>query len=224
MAEGTLNYLAGRGWLIFSGGNTPDGEIRALAIARAKTYGITAYISSADDGGDALMDDMEDLGARSGYFIDLEMEESEDTLDELKTSSLVVIEVGTSIDTLHAALRGDVLEGVKQAYQNGGVVLIEGLAVNLFGRWVVADDGAIIDGLNWVKNAFIEPESTGAEDSRAVKAVLSEMADAVAINIEAGAALALGPNGAIERWGEDANVTISLGRKFTESDEDDEDE
>lgn len=217
MSEGTLNYLAGRGWLIFSGGNTADGEIRAQAIARAKTYGITAYLSLADDGGDSLMDDMEDLGARSGYFIELEYDESEEVLEELKTSSLVVIEVGTSIDALHKALQGDVLESVKQAYQNGGVILIEGLAVNLFGRWLVADDGAIMDGLNWVKNAFIEPESTGAEDSRAVKAVLSEMADAVAINIEAGAALALGPNGAIELWGEDANVTISLGKKFIET-------
>jgi hypothetical protein len=221
MAEGTLNYLAGRGWLVFSGGNTADGEIRAQAIARAKTYGITAYISLADDGGDALMDDMEDLGARSGYFIELDMDESEDTLEDLKTSSLVVIEIGTSVDALHGALQGDVLEGIRTAYQNGAVVLIEGLAVNLFGTWVVADDGAIIDGLNWVKNAFIEPESTGAEDSRAVKAVLSEMADAVAINIEAGAALALGPNGAIERWGEDANVTISLGKKFIESNSED---
>lgn len=216
MAENTLRYISGRGWLIFSGGHTDSSPIRGQAIARARSYGITAYISSADDGGDALLDDMEDLGARSGYFIDLEYDEPEDIINEMETASLIAVEIGSSLDALYKILRGPAIEGIKRAYERGAVVLIEGLASNLFGRWVVTDEGRIAKGLNWVQDAFIEPQSTGAEDSRAVQAVLDEFADAVAINIASGSALALGPEGAVEVWGEEQNVTISLGRAFSD--------
>lgn len=214
MSEKTLNYLAGRGWIILSGGNTAGSPIRASALARAREYGITAYISTADDGGDSLLDDMEDLGARSGYFIDPEFDEAEDIIAEMKTASLIIVEVGNSIDSLLKILKGSALEGMKQAYERGAIVLIEGLAVNLFGRWLITDEGNIADGFNWINNAFIEPQSTGVDDSRAVRAVLNEIADAVAINIDSGSAIALGPEGAVEVWGEEKKVTISLGSKY----------
>ena len=214
MSENTLQYLSGRGWIVLSGGNTSGSPIRAKTLTRAREYGITAYISSADDGGDSLLDDMEDLGARSGYFIDPEYDEPDDIIEEMKTASVIVIEVGSSIDNLYKMLKGAPIEGIRQAYERGGIVLIEGLAVNLFGRWVVSDQGEILEGLNWIQNAFIEPQSTGAEDSRAVQAVLNEMADAIAINIDSGSALALGPDGAVEVWGEEKKVTISLGSKY----------
>src|SRR5690606_11335570 len=173
MAENTLQYLSGRGWLVLSGGNTEGSPIRAKALTRAREYGITAYISSADDGGDSLLDDMEDVGARSGYFIDPEYDDPEDIIEEMKTASVIVIEVGSSLDSLYLMLRGATIEGIRQAYERGGVVLVEGLATNLFGRWVLSDEGEIIEGLNWVQNAFIEAQSTGAEDSRAVQTVLN---------------------------------------------------
>lgn len=216
MAENTLQYISGRGWLVLSGGNTEGSPIRAKALTRAREYGITAYVSSADDGGDALLDDMEDLGARSGYFIDPEYDDPEDIIEEMKTASIIVIEVGSSLDNLYRMLRGATIEGIRQAYERGGVVLVEGLATNIFGRWVLSDEGEIIEGLNWIQNAFIEAQSTGAEDSRAVQTVLNEIAEAVAINVALGSALALGPDGAVEVWGEEQRVTISLGRKYLE--------
>lgn len=214
MSEKTLQYLSGRGWIILSGGHSAGSPIRAKALSRAREYGITAYISTADDAGDALLDDMEDLGARSGYFIDPEFDEPDDIIEEIKTASLVVVEAGSSLNSLLKMLKGPALEGMKQAYERGSVVLIEGLAVNLFGRWIVTDEGKIEDGFNWINNAFIEPQSTGADDSRAVRAVLNEITDAVAINIDSGSAIALGHEGAVEVWGEEKKVTLSLGRKY----------
>lgn len=215
MSDKKLQYITGKGWLIFSGGNSASSPIRAQAITRAKSYGITAYISKADDEGDSLLDDMVDLGARSGYFIDLEYDEAEEMIEQLKTASLIVIEVGSSLDALYYALRGAALEGIKQAYERGGVVLIEGLAVNLFGRWVMSNEGDILDGFNWVLNTFIEPESTGIDDSRAVQTIMQQIEDAIAINIASGSALVVGGEGQVEIWGEEKNVTISLGRGYT---------
>lgn len=213
MADQFLRYLSGRGWLVFSGGQTEGSPIRAQALARSKAYGATAYISQADDGGDALKDDIEDLGARSGYFVDLEFDLPEDIKEQLEAASFIVIEVGASVDTLYEALKDAAVEGIRAAYQRGAVILLEGLVANIFGRWVLSDSGELLDGLNWVENAFIEPESMGIDDSRAVQMVMASIPDAVAINIAAGSALALGPDGQVEVWG-DEKVTISLGRGF----------
>lgn len=218
MADNTLQYLSGRGWLVFSGGHTAGSPIRAQALARAKTYGSTAYISLADDDGDALMDDMEDLGARSGYFVDLEFDTPEDIIEQLETASLIVIEIGSSVDTLYSALQGAALQGIREAYQRGALILLEGLTVNLFGRYTLSDDGELLDGFDWVKNTFIEPQSTGLEDSRAVQLVLANIPDAIAINIAAGSALCVGAGGLVEIWGDNREVTISLGRSYAESD------
>lgn len=213
MAEGTLTFLSGNGWLVFSGGNSAGSPIRSQVLARAKGYGTTAYISLADDGGDALMDDMEDLGARTGYFVDLDYDAPETLDEQLQAATTIIIEVGSSLDALHEKLNGAALNAIKAAYERGAIVLIEGLAINLFGRWLISDDGAMLDGLDWVQNAFLEAESRGIEDSRAVQLVLSEHPEAIAINIAAGSALAMGVGG-IEVWGEDKEVTISLGRGY----------
>lgn len=215
MTQTSFQYLAGRGWLIFSGGHVDGSPIRAKAIARARSYGITAYISTADDDGDALMEDMEDLGARAGYFIDLELDESESVIQELETASLIVIEVGSSLDHLYKRLRGAIVEGIKRAYERGGVILLEGLVANLFGQWMMSDTGQIVTGFDWVHQAFIEPQSAGVQDSRAVQMVLEKIPDAIAINIERGSALALGADNQIEVWGAQKKVTLSLGRKHS---------
>lgn len=211
MSDNTLQYISGKGWLIFSGGNRAGSPTRAKALTRASGFGTTVYISLADDGGDALMDDMEDLGGRTGYFIDLLYDQPETIKEEMEAATMVVIEVGSSIDALYNALQGAPLATILAAYQRGAVILIEGLAVNLFGRWVVSDSGDLLDGFDWVKNTFIEPESTSATESRAVQAVLNQIDDAMAVNIGVGSALVLGQS-QVEVWGDE--VTISLGRTY----------
>ncbi|MDQ7026534.1 MAG: hypothetical protein Q9P44_13375 [Anaerolineae bacterium] len=215
MAEKSLKYLSGRGWLVLSGGHTSGSPIRAQALARARAYGATAYISLADDSGDALMDDLEDLGARSGYFVDLEYDTPEEMKEQLEAASFIVIEVGSSIDALYHALKQEAVMGIRAAYERGAVILIEGLAANLFGRWILSDGGDLLEGLNWLENTFIEPESSGIADSRAVQMVMTRISDAIAVNIMAGSALVLGSDNQVEVWGQENSVTISLGRSFS---------
>lgn len=215
MATQFLRWIAGHGWLIFSGGNSAGSPIRAQTLTRANADGHIVYVSFADDGGDELMDDMEDLGAPSGYAVDIAYEDADSVREQLRDAAVIVFEIGTSLDALYRALVGDMAHVIQSAYENGAVVMFEGLAANVCGRWVVLDNGAIANGLNWVVNAFIEAESTSAGESRAVQAVLAAQADAVAINIGVGSALALGPQNAIELWGE-RQVTISLGRQYRE--------
>lgn len=214
--EKVLRWTTGLGWLVFSGGHTSSSPIRAQVLARSNAINRIAYISLAGDLGDALMDDIEDLGGPTGYLVDLAYEDEETIAEQIKDAGIIIVEMGSSLDALYNALRGAPAEAIKDAYQRGSVVLIEGLAVNLFGRWVISDNGELLDGLDWIEGAFIEPQSSGIDDSRAVQAVMESLPEAIAINIGIGSALALGNGGLLEVWGEQ-NVTISLGQQYTSS-------
>jgi hypothetical protein len=67
--QGPLRWITGKGWLILSAAS-PDSDIRSQTLARADAEGVVVYASFADDRGDALMDDMEDLGAITGYLFE----------------------------------------------------------------------------------------------------------------------------------------------------------
>jgi hypothetical protein len=208
-----LEWISGGGWLVFAAQNSADSAIRAQALARMEADGGVAYISLADDGGDALLDDMEDLGAPTGYMIDIEIEDSTTIRQQLKDISMIVLESGTSLDALARALRGPVVDALREAYERGALILVEGLAVNLFGRWSVSDSGRIFEGLDWLKNVFIEPNVTSLEESRAVQMVLQAHPQAIALEIGAGSALALGVGGQVEVWGA-GQVTVALGSHY----------
>ena len=216
MSESFLKWIPGAGWLVFSGGNGVGSPLRAQALARAKADGAVVYISLADDGGDALLDDMEDLGAPAGYIVDIEYEDAESILEQVKDASVVVLEIAENLDTLYRAFqRGGVAVALREAYEQGAIILIEGLAVNLFGKWVISDSGQVLAGLDWVENTFIEPGVSRAEESRAVQAIHESEPEAVSIEINTGSALALGAGGRVEIWGE-KEVTISLGSAYSQ--------
>jgi len=209
-----LEWISGGGWLVFAAENSADSAIRAQALARMDADGGVAYISLADDGGDALLDDMEDLGAPTGYMIDIQIEDLATIREQLKDISMVVLESGTSLDSLARALHGEVAEALREAYEGGAMILVEGLAVNLFGRWSVSDSGRIFAGLDWLKNVFIEPDVNSLEESRAVQMVLQAHPQAMALEIGAESAVALGAGGQVEIWGA-GRVTVALGSHYT---------
>lgn len=212
-----LTWLKGAGWLVFSGGNTAGSPVRAHALARAGADGGVVYISLAADGGDALLDDMEDLGAPTGYIVDIENEPAEEIIEQIKDASVIALEIDESLDALYRAFQqSPAASAIQQAYERGAVVLIEGLAVNLFGKWVISDAGQLLPGLEWVTGAFIEPGVSGVDESRAVQLILGSEAEAIAIEINTGSALVLGPQGRVELWGEE-DVTISLGSAYSVS-------
>jgi hypothetical protein len=159
------------------------------------------------------MEDMEDLGAPSGYLVDLNQDRGAGLERHLEEASIIVIEVGNTLEPLLQLLNEDVQVLLRGAYEQGAVLLVEGLAVNVFGKWVVDDSGDVYDGFNWLEDMFLEPSVTSAEDSRAVQDIMQAYAQAIAIEIADDSAIAFGGAGGVEVWGE-RNVTISLGRQY----------
>lgn len=209
--RGLLTWPEGLGWLILSGGDTDGSPLRAQALARASAGG-ALYISLAADEGEALQEDFDDLGAPAGYVLDLN-DDPETLLKQMHEAAIIVVEGGDSLDDAYEALSGTPLEGLRDAYARGSVLLFEGMAVNLLGKWAMTDEGEVLDGIEWIPNTFIEPGVSTIEDSPAIQAILLEEDSALGVAIGQGSALALGGAGQLEAWGEE-DVVVAMGRAY----------
>ena len=90
--QAPLQWLPSNGWIVLSGRADALSEIRAQALSRHNASGAIAYISLADDLGDELMDDMAELGAASGYLVDLEEQDNNEIYERLSVAAMVVID------------------------------------------------------------------------------------------------------------------------------------
>lgn len=205
-----MSWPAGLGWLVLTGGYDIGSVIRAQALERANISGRVAYISLADDMGDALMDDMEDLGAPTGYIVDILHEDGESIFQQLHDASVIVIQAGNSINTLRQYLVGPALKGIRESYIRGGVILVEGMATSLFGMTLLDDDAVLVSGLGWIKQAVLLSGLTSIAEAPFARQILLDQPESVVIIIGKGSALALGPEGRAEPWGK-GQITISLG-------------
>ncbi|GAB4509195.1 MAG: hypothetical protein OHK0046_03780 [Anaerolineae bacterium] len=206
MLEPLFNWLEGAGWLVLSGRPDMLSDVRAMALSRIQADGGIAYIGLDNDDYDDLIEDVGELGGPTGYLVNIMTEDDETIRTRLSEAGMIFIPQDYPPETLKSALVGAALEGVKTAYERGALVMGEGTSASLFGVKFMTEDGIATDGLNWLENAFVTSEDL-TEDAR----VLLETRIAnVAISIGEGAALVLGPEGQVERWGEDA-VRIVLG-------------
>ena len=160
------------------------------------------------------MNDLQDLGAPAGYFVDVLSEDDETIRSKIGEASLIVVEPGASSADMRSALMGAAVEGMQTAFENGAVILLEGKSASIFGAWMLLETGEIRQGIGWLSQMFILPGVTEVAQSDMGKEALKEEASALAIGIGEGSALALGPDGEVEPWGE-KQVTIALGRSFT---------
>lgn len=115
---------------------------------------------------------------------------------------------------LAQVMRGSAtLEGMAQAFASGAVVVGEGGSAAAFGAWVVSEtapsDGQ--DGLGWVQDSVIVPRFGGAARAPALQDALRVRAGLVGIGLPPATALALGPAGEVETWGE-GEVTVVVAR------------
>lgn len=210
-----LRWLDGRGWLVLAGGVSD--ELRALALGRAAADGGIAYVAFGNDSAqtaEKTLDDMEDLGAPSGYLVDVLSEDDETVQSKIADASMIVISGESNIEDVRGAILGAAVAGMQAAFANGALILVEGINVMLVGAWIILEDDTRIPGLEWVESALIIPSLTSISTSEQAKDVLNAEPMGIAIGIGATSALVLGPDGEIETWG-DKQVTIALGRNYS---------
>ena len=212
-----FNWLESNGWLVLSGSKDTLSEMRAQALSRLNVDGAIAYISLAGDLGDSLMEDMAELGAPTGYFVDLEDDDNNAIYERLKDASMIVIEPGDDVLTLKRLMTHTVIRALKEGLSLGALILFEGIASNLMGEYIVTLDGQMVKGLAFVNNVFISSNVDSILDVVDMQAVYATAPQTVFIGIPYGSALVLGPDRYIETWG-DRQVTISLGSGLDDTD------
>ncbi len=201
-----FSWLDGSGWLIFA--SSASDEVRALALGRASADGGMAIIALSGDA-ELLLDDLEDLGAPSGYIVDLYSEDDGAITERLADSGIIIVTGGESPQAARGALRGAALDGLQTAYENGALILFEGFAAMCMGGWMIDADDTIEAGLDWVESALILINVENAADN--AKPLLNAQPTAIAIAIATGSALVLGGDSEIVIWG---RVTVALGSAY----------
>lgn len=215
-AQTVLRWRDGRGWLVLSAGQGEAQEldaIRALALQRTSADGGMAIAYLGDEAGiaDRMLDDLEDLGAPSGYLVDVISEDDETVRSRLTEAAVIVIFGANDAVAARSSLKGAAIEGIGAAHANGAVILVEGIAAMTFGAHVIAPDGSLTDGLAWLERGLVAPNviDIGAY----ARPILTAQPESVGVGIGAGAALALGPDGQIEIWGA-KRVAVALGSAY----------
>jgi len=205
-----LNWPGAAGWLILSSSPADDemamGDIRATALTRMLLDGGVAYIGQDEDDHEELIEEMGELGAPTGYLVNV-MTEDDDTIKAtLADSGMILITGDYDADSWRSVLLGAALKGIEEAFARGATIMAEGPATALFGK--VLPSGA--EGFNWLENAVIVPNVESISQSTLARDVLAAKTADVAVGIGPSSALALGPDRRIETWGS-SRVTIALG-------------
>jgi hypothetical protein len=82
-----------------------------------------------------------------------------------------------------------------------------------FGAYIVCDSGQTAAGLSWLEDALIVPGAASLAESESARILLNAYADALAVGLGSRSALALGPDGIVETWGE-RQIAVALGRSY----------
>ena len=220
-----IRWREGAGWLVLSGGgdfqSAETGEIEAEALARVAAGDPMAYIWAAGDveSADKHLEALHDLGAPTGYLVDVLTEDDDSLRNQLASAGLIVLGDGPNVKALRSGVLGAALEAIGSAYERGAVILGVGQGAAVLGS-IMPDQ----PGVGWIEGAAIMP---GYEDDKAVaqlRDLLAKSPGAYGLGIARGSALALGPGdagsqGEIEAWGK-RQITVTLGRDFTAKEKD----
>ncbi len=211
-SRAALRWLEARGWLVLAGSAAGSEAIRARALAVAAADGGIAVLACAgeNEAVEQLLNEFEDLGAQSGYIVDAFVEDDYTLRARLAEAGIVVVGAESNAALVHDALAGAISEGIRRAWQQGALVLLEGPGAMNAGAWVLFGNDSRACGLAWLPGTLILPGAAEVGTSAEARDLLSDEPQAVALGIGPQSALALGPDGELEVWGE-PQVSIVLG-------------
>jgi hypothetical protein len=209
-----LEWIAGDGWLVLTGEHDETSELRAQALHRIGLDRGFAYLGLDEAAGDAEIADFEDLGAPTGYLVNILTEDDDTIRANLRDVGLIVIDTQADPRRMLDALRGAAADAVREAYERGALVLAEGPVAQVFGACWLSETGSLHEGLNWISETLILPGVGEQADVREIVApVFARRPRTLALGISNGSALALGPGATLEVWG-DNPVALTLGPGF----------
>jgi len=104
--------------------------------------------------------------------------------------------------------------GIEDAFSRGATLYAVGQSAAMLGAYTV-EDNQYIEGFSWLAHALVMPHYM-PEHAERLRARVQGVENGYGLGLSQGAALALGPRGEVEVWG-NAQITVSLGQSFDTS-------
>jgi hypothetical protein len=212
-----FRWRAGNGWLVLSGGGAWQSEdvlsVEASMLGHTVSQGPVAYVWAAGDieVADRHMEALRDLGARTGYLVDILAEEDNVLFRQLSEAGVIILGDGPRREVLRESLVGVALRGIEEAFNRGATIYAVGASAAVLGIHAVEGD-ELVTGFNWLAHSIMLPGYTGEQAER-LRSWVQQHPESYGLGLSEGAALALGPCGEVEVWG-NAAITVSLGQRY----------
>ncbi|MGC9522008.1 MAG: Type 1 glutamine amidotransferase-like domain-containing protein [Anaerolineae bacterium] len=225
--QGPLRWLDGEGWLILSGGGdwqqgtTDQIDTRLLSLANLDRPMVVLLAEGSRSLAEEILEHYTVLGGPGGAAFTL----ADLTRAQLQTSEFLTLlqEAGILylggenplplVNNLHNT---DALAHIVEGYSTlqGLTLMGHGAGAAALGRWVFGPHPPHPQamGFGFLMNAVVVSHFTGTENSPILRALPQIGDNLLGLGIPEGVALALGPEGQVETWGE-GNVTavVSAG-------------
>ncbi len=215
-----FEWQQGAGWLILGPRSDtqtgPSDAIDSRVLTRGAADGPLVYIWAANDleSADQYLDYVQELGGQAGYPVDIVSDDDETLTEQLAEAGVIVIGDGPHTDRLFNSLHGAAIRDIQLAFEQGAVVYGAGLGAEVLGQWFLhGSDSMPRKGFGWLANAAILTDDGSQAMKEQLQRLLLEEPTAFGLGIGANSALAFGPDGQVEAWG-DRHIAISLGKAY----------
>ncbi len=209
-----LRWRDGAGWIVLSGGgdvhNGQTADVEANALGRTKSGDPIAYVWAAGDieAADTHLDILVELGAPTGYLVDVLTEDDDTLRSQLSVAGLIIIGDGPNIKGLRSGLLGAAQDAMSTAFERGAILMGIGNGAAVLGSLIHEQHG-----LDWVENVIIVPAYEQETEAQQLREQLLKHPDFYGLGLRSGSALALGPDGQVEAWGSE-QPTVLLGKNL----------
>ncbi len=217
-------FRPARGWLVLLGGSSgtwpPTEPIDCAAIAHMPN-GPIAFVPAAGcppDYGESFLQTYARLGARDGYVVPVHDEASARdpaNVALLERAGLVYFGGGDTTRLLAAMTNTPALDAITSAYEAGAVVVGMSAGAIALATYGLSLNFGVLEGWGWLPNALVSVHHTPARDEALARAH-RDRPETIAIALPEHTALAVGPDGEVEEWGE-PGITMTPGAGYPPS-------
>jgi cyanophycinase len=212
----------GKGWLVLIGGTSDQWRtteaIDRAAIELMPANTPIAFVPAAacpPDYGESFLAIYQRLGATAGYIVPVhDRASAHDAANAklLRDAGLIYFGGGETPQLLASMTGTPAADAIAEAYERGAVIAGMSAGAIALSAWGVSMGAGVLQGWGWLSRVLVSVHH-GAEREAGLNAALRDHPDMLGLGLPEDAALALGPDGEIEVWG-DEEIDLRAGATF----------
>jgi len=207
-----IEWRPGKGWLVLIGGTSDQWRtteaIDRAAIALMPANTPIAFVPAAacpPDYGESFLATYRRLGATAGHVVSIhDRASAQDAANAklLRDAGLIYFGGGETPELLASMTGTPAVDAIAAAYEQGAVIAGMSAGAIALSAWGVSMGAGVLQGWAWLRRVVVSVHY-GAEREAGLNAALRDHPDMLGLGLPEDVALALGPNGELEAWGDE---------------------